>query len=261
MCEVSYRPLIDDMVWSYSRIKTFDDCPYRFYLRYIDRCKEKDMFYASYGSFMHKLIEKYYKQELSKDEMVTEFLLGFSSKVKGDRPAPNTVDKYIKCGVDYLTSFKPFPFEMIDVEMRTEFEINGLKFIGYIDYLGEKDGDLYIVDNKSRDLKPRSKRKTPTLKDQELDSMLKQLYLYSAGVKEKYGKFPKSLCFNCFKSGVFIEEPFNEQAYDDTIDWALRSIETIKSTTDFYPLIDYFGCTHICGVCDDCIYSPANNRK
>jgi len=27
--DVSYLPLIEDMVWSYSRIKTFEDCPYR----------------------------------------------------------------------------------------------------------------------------------------------------------------------------------------------------------------------------------------
>lgn len=28
MGEVNYAPLIDDMVWSYSRIKAFEDCPY-----------------------------------------------------------------------------------------------------------------------------------------------------------------------------------------------------------------------------------------
>ena len=37
--------------------------------------------------------------------------------------------------------------------------------------MGEEDGYLVIVDNKSRDLKQRSKREKPTLKDKELDSM------------------------------------------------------------------------------------------
>ena len=50
MGEVNYAPLIDDMVWSYSRIKAFEDCPYRWYLKYIKKFHGKDMFFSSYGS-------------------------------------------------------------------------------------------------------------------------------------------------------------------------------------------------------------------
>lgn len=109
MGEVSYLPLIENMVWSYSRIESFDDCPYRFFLKYISKCEETDKFYASYGSFMHKLIEKYYIGELSKDEMLTEFLTGFSDNVRGLRPQRSTVEKYIKCGVEYLQGFSSSP--------------------------------------------------------------------------------------------------------------------------------------------------------
>ena len=60
MGEISYAPLIEDMVWSYSRIKAFDDCPYRWYLKYIRHLHGKDMFFSDYGSFVHKLIELYF---------------------------------------------------------------------------------------------------------------------------------------------------------------------------------------------------------
>lgn len=254
MGEVSYLPLIEDMVWSYSRIESFNDCPYRFFLKYISKCKDADKFYASYGSFMHKLIENYYRGILSKDEMLTEFLTGFSKNVKGTRPQESTVQKYIRCGVEYLKGFQPFKYPMVEVEKRVEFEIEGLKFVGYIDYLGEENGEYYIIDNKSRDLKPRSNRDKPTVKDKELDSMLKQLYIYSVAVKQEYGKFPKALCFNCFKSGVFIEEPFREEAYNEAISWVKRSVADIKSTDDFYPNREFFSCFYICGVSDDCVY-------
>lgn len=254
MGEVSYLPLIEDMVWSYSRIESFNDCPYRFFLKYISKCKDADKFYASYGSFMHKLIENYYRGILSKDEMLTEFLTGFSKNVKGTRPQESTVQKYIRCGVEYLKGFQPFKYQMVEVEKRVEFEIEGLKFVGYIDYLGEENGEYYIIDNKSRDLKPRSNREKPTVKDKELDSMLKQLYIYSAAVKQEYGKFPKALCFNCFKSGVFIEELFREEAYNEAISWVKRSVADIKSTDDFYPNREFFSCYYICGVSDDCVY-------
>ena len=254
MGETLYRPLIEDMTWSYSRIECFNDCPYRFFLKYIKKCEETPQFYSSYGSFMHKLLEKYYKGELNKEEMQTKFLFDFSKEVQGPRPQESTVRKYIDLGLRYLEQFQPFPFNMIDVEKRVEFKIQGRPFIGFIDYLGEKNGELYIVDNKSRELKPRSKRATPTVKDKELDEMLKQLYIYSAAIKEEYGKFPKSLCFNCFKNQTFIEEPFNMAAYERAIQWALSEIESIEGVEDFYPSIDYFGCYYICGVHDDCCY-------
>ena len=246
--------IADGFVWSYSRIECFCDCPYRFFLKYFAGVKEKPLFYSSYGSFIHKLIEQYYKGALTKDEMVTKFLTDFSKEVRGTRPQESTVTKYIQCGCEYLRSFQPFRFNMIDVEKRVEFNIDGTPFVGFIDYLGEEDGEFVIVDNKSRDLKPRSKRAKPTLKDQELDSMLKQLYIYSAAVKQEYGKFPKLLCFNCFRTGTFIEEPFNEDAYNAAIEWAKKQVEDIKDADDFYPQIDYFSCNFICGVDEECEY-------
>ena len=241
-------------MWSYSRIKCFEDCPYRFYLKYISGCKDVPQFYASYGSFMHKIIEEFYRGKLTKEEMLTKFLFDFHTEVQGERPKESTVSKYIQCGVEYLRGFSPFPYKMIDVEKKVEFEIGGRKFIGFIDYLGEKDGEYYIVDNKSRELKPRSKRAKPTVKDQELGEMLKQLYLYAAAVKQEYGKFPKALCFNCFKNGVFIEEPFSEKVFSETIEWFLKTIDNIADENDFLPYLDYFSCKNICGVKDECCY-------
>ena len=109
---ISYKPLIDDMTWSYSRIEAFNDCPYRFFLRYIKRFKEDDKFYSSYGSFIHKILERYYKGELTKDEMLTTFLLDFKKEVRGIRPKESTVQKYINAGCEYLKSFSPFPYKL-----------------------------------------------------------------------------------------------------------------------------------------------------
>lgn len=212
------------------------------------------MFYASYGSFIHKLIENYYRGIISKDEMPLIFLRDFSKEVRGERPASSTVDKYIRNGCEYLNEFKPFRFRMIDVEKKVNFKIGKYPFVGFIDYLGADGDDLVIVDNKSRDLKPRSGRKNPTQKDIELDTMLRQLYIYSSAVKQEYGKFPSLLCFNCFRSGVFIEEPFRKEEYDKAMEWSEKEIGYIADTDEFYPRIDFFSCRYICGVRDECCY-------
>ena len=267
MGDMNYRPIIEDMTWSYSRIGTFDECPYRFFLRYIKHYKDDDKFYASYGSFIHRLIECFYRGLMTKEEMLDEFITGFSTQVKGERPKGSIVESYIKSGVDYLKSFTPFEYNMIDVEKKVEFEIapedgeDGIKMVGYIDFLGEKDGELYIVDNKSRNLKPRSNRKKPTKNDIEIDEMLRQLYLYSAAIKNEYGKFPKALCLNCFRSGTFIVEPFNEEAYNEAIKWATEKVHRIADTDDFYPNWDFFYCSNLCGVSDHCCYHDINRTE
>lgn len=223
-------------------------------MRYIRQCEETPQFYSSYGKFMHKLIEQYYKGEITKEKMCTKFLFDFRKEVQGIRPPESTVQKYIERGLEYLKGFTPLPYKVLGVEKKVEFDIDGIPFVGFIDYIGEDNGDIYIVDNKSRELKPRSGRKQPTLKDKELDEMLRQLYIYSAAVKQEYGKFPKSLCFNCFKSGTFIEEPFNEEAYNETIEWVKKSIEDIKDADDFYPNVEFFSCYYICPYTDECCY-------
>ena len=113
---------------------------------------------------------------------------------------------------------------------------------------------MYVVDNKSRVLKPRSKRAKPTKTDEELDSYLIQLYLYSAAVEQEYGKLPKSLCFNCFRTPIFIEEPFKEEAYAASKLWLSDKVEAIKRETDFRPNMEFFKCKHLCEMQDFCEY-------
>ena len=263
MGEVSYKPLIDDMVWSFSRIEAYESCPHRWYLRYIRKCPERDKFYASYGSFMHKLIEKYYNGELTKDEMLMVFLRDFKKEVRGFRPKESTLTKFINGAVEYLKNFKPFPYKLVEVEKKVEFEIEGNKFVGYIDFLGmdESDGEFVIIDNKSRDLKPRSTRAKPTVKDKELDEILRQLYIYCIAVEQEYGKLPKALCINCFRTGTFIQEPFKMEAYEEAKKWALEKIAEIGDDTDFDPNPNVFSCFWICGVSDNCEFDNSGWKR
>lgn len=252
MGEVIYKPLIEDMTWSFSRVEAYDDCPYRWYLRYICRCEEKDQFYSSYGSFMHKLLEEFYKGSIPKEELPLLFLKNFRNEVRGIRPKSQIVESYIQSGKQFLETFTPFPYNPLAIEERVNFEIDGIPFTGFIDYLGEYNGDYIIIDHKSRSLKPRSGKKTPTAKDKELDEMLKQLYLYAGAVKQIYGKFPKYLCFNCFRNGMFICEPFNEETYHETVNWVKERIAEIENSEEFTPHEDFFSCFYLCGVNEFC---------
>lgn len=254
MGDISYRPLIEEMTWSYSRISSFEACPYAWFMKYILEEEERPTFYASYGKFIHSLIERCCRGDLTREELPTAFLLGFSSEVQGERPNSEIVRKYISLGTEYFRSFDGFPYAMKGVEEELFFDAGGLHFHAFLDFVGERDGKLIVLDHKSRDLKPRSNRKKPTVKDQELDDMLRQLYLYAYGVKQKYGEFPSLLCFNCFKNRQLIEEPFSETACAEALDWAKRTTEEIADEEDFRPYMDFFHCKYLCGFHDSCCY-------
>lgn len=211
------------------------------------------MFFASYGSFMHKLIERYYTGKLERKDLPLEFYINFQNEVKGVRPSANIASNYISKAIKYLNNFEVFPFGTIGVEKRYEFMLGERNFQGIIDYVGTaNNGDIVIIDNKSRDLQPRSGKKKPTKNDELLDSMLRQLYIYSVPVEAEFGRYPESLCFNCFKAGFFIKEPFNPEAMRESVEWALRTIEEIENEEYFDADPDMFKCRWLCGVQDEC---------
>lgn len=117
-----------------------------------------------------------------------------------------------------------------------------------------------ILDNKSRDLKPRSLRKKPTKSDGELDSYLRQLYLYSVPIKDLFDTYPDRLEFNCFRTGQLISEPFQEKALGTTKEWALQTIEKITENDDWSPQMDYWKCRYLCDLNQHCEYYQMNRR-
>lgn len=257
MGDISYEPLIRDMTWSYSRVKAFDDCPYRWYLKYIryPHADGKRLFFSDYGKFMHELLESYYKGGRTPDDLLYIYLTEFRQRVNPPAPGKKVFENYFTDGADCLRGLRQPEQTVLAVEEKVEFSIKDTPFVAYIDLVTEDaGGSISLTDNKSRALKPRSGRGKPTKADDELDEYLKQLYLYSAAVKKKYGRLPDKLCFNCFRTGTLIEEPFGNEAYNAALSWFLRRIEDIAAEQDFTPDIEYFKCRYLCGMQDRCEY-------
>ncbi len=288
------------MTWSSSRFKAVHDCPYRWFLKYvqpkllirrvfggqypsagdvaaayvrdeIDRedtgllhnylgVKRKELFFSSYGTFMHKLIELYYRGEKSPPELCDIYLREFLQSVRGSPPNETVFANYFRNGLAYLRSFQPFPYRTIAVEKRFRCNLDGIPLAGCVDYIGKRGGELVIVDHKSKMLRPRGKRAKPTKSDQELDEYLAQLYLYAAAVEEMYGRHPSALCFNCFRASLLIEEPFREKAYDEVRKWFARQVAKIKKESAFAPKPEFFKCRYLCEMQDFCDYCEYSER-
>ena len=73
-------------------------CPYKFFLTYIKRYESEPMFFSSYGSFMHKIIEMYLLGLLKREELPQFYLTNFQNDVQGKAPKPEIFKSYfVRC--------------------------------------------------------------------------------------------------------------------------------------------------------------------
>lgn len=249
-----YSYLISQMTWSFTRLRSFEDCPYRFLLTYIYSEEGTPRFYAEFGALVHQLLADYYSGSVRKELLPSRFISGFFSDVHGNI-SPEIRRKFFAQGLACMQQTGVCPYEIVGIEKQTDFKLDGYPFTGFIDMLLRKpNGELIMVDHKSHPLKPRSKRKKPTKTDKELDAYLRQLYLYSVWVEDVYGKPPAELVFNCYRTNQIIREPFCQDAYEEAKRWALSLIHRIEAADDFPPCINFFSCTHLCRVHEACPY-------
>lgn len=252
------------MVWSYSRLTSFDECPYRWFLSYLYRdefgrpLKKKSGFFAEFGSYIHMIMQMYLDGVLKKSDLSTFYVAHFSSNVRSKAPNQKIHHNYFEQGFRYLDNLSFPKRDILGVEQQVSFEFAGRPWTGFIDLISEEDGKLIITDHKSRTLKPRSNRAFPTKSDLELDSYYKQLYVYSAPVKELYGKYPDALEFNCFRSQTMIQEPFREDKFHRMEQWSQKEIEKIIINDDWGARPDCWRCHYLCDVSGDCEYRNAS---
>lgn len=259
MLDVSLKPIIENMVWSFSRVKAFEFCPYSWYLRYILKYRPKDLFFSSYGSFVHKILEMYYKGELDKSQLLQYYLTNFKENVPA--PAPNTkvFNRYFYDGVEYFKTFEPLEYEPVGIEEKIDGNIDGIRFIGVVDYRSEDDSGIVIIDNKSKALKPRSKKLKPLASDIELDEYQRQLYLYGKILNEQHGRPVSHLGFNCFRcKPPLIMEEFSQERSDRAVQWLKDNVGRIANEENFDPEMDFFKCKNLCDMQEYCEYYNMN---
>ncbi len=260
---------IADMVWSYSRLSTFEQCKYAFYLKYLvandNEYLAEGNYWAEVGSFMHEILERIFKKELSLDDAPTYFIDHYNDFVLY-KTSPTIMKRTYDACLDYLASEDLWwvkECEVLGVELEMHFEVSGFPFVGYIDLLlrNRHTGELILVDHKSAAY-PLSAKGDRVLKNHEksFDSYRKQMYLYCHAIKQKYGQFPAHIVWNHFKAGKMVRIPFNKDEYDEAIRWFSDTIHAIKAEHDYSETQDYFYCHNLCDFRNSCEYKLYSDK-
>jgi len=240
-------------------LRQFETCKYGWLLKYIFEVPQRKLFFSEYGKLMHELIAGVLSGAISWQAAEIQYARRFhdvllSHGSPGGIKAGYFMDglRHLQSGGETLAGLQP-----LAVEPYMEFDVGGHPFCGYIDLVArDAAGAISIIDHKSRALKERGGRRVKS--NALLDEYLRQLYLYSIPVAEQYGP-PGKLMFNCFRSGSLISEPFSQAAFEETIAWALRTIEDILREKDWLPCEDAWKCRYLCDVAGECEYMGSCN--
>lgn len=253
-----YKSELEKMIWSFSRLTTFLKCPYKFYLIYMERCDKQSKFHAEYGSFIHSILEKYFKREFNEQQCLDYYIENFDEEVTA-YIRESTKDKLYMAGIDYFTNleWQYDDYEILEVEKKAEFKVGKFNFVGYIDVLlkNKETGEITILDHKTGEFPIGKKGGVLKAKQEEYDSYKKQLYLYSIYVKDKYGVYPTYIKWNYTRSSDILQLPFILEEFEGIKIWILDSLKLIIKEKNFNPNCNYVNCKMLCDVENECEYN------
>jgi len=158
---------------SYSQIALYNTCPYRYKLRYIYGLEEDIKPHFIFGNIIHKVLELVFKENISLQEIEKIFIEKIRSQ---SYVLKDTYEFYLKRGMKILKNFIKREKESfkgaitLEVEYPVRMRIGNKEFVGIIDRIIKKDGEIYLIDYKTS----RANNEKETIKSAE-----KQLSLYA----------------------------------------------------------------------------------
>ena len=242
--------------YSHSRVSTYENCPYQYKLKYIDRIKVDipTTIEAFMGDIVHQALERLYKdkkyqRKISKSNLIKDYRERWDHDysndiliVKADEGLSS--DNYKKMGEkfisDYYDRMKPFE-EMTILGLETQDRMtlpDGNQWHVRIDKLGcDSEGNYFVCDYKTNS----------RMKDQEEADEDRQLALYSIWVKNKF-KDAKSVKL------IWHMLAFNKDAISERSDKQLEKLQ--KDVCDLIKEIEKAKefPRKISALCDYCVY-------
>ena len=231
-------------IYSHSRLSTFEQCPFKFKLRYIDEVipEVESTIEAHLGGAVHDTLEWMYikvvKENIvpSIDDVVTKYTEFWQESykdeikiVRNNLTAKDYFNKGIKFLIDYYLKHQPFDDGTLELEKRIVVNLDPegkYKIQGFIDRLvhNEETGHFEIHDYKTAN-------RLPTQEKMDQD---RQLALYSIGVKDLYGEDKQiKLTWHYLAHNTKIISKRTDEQLEQLKQDIINLIKEIETTTHF----------------------------
>ena len=227
-------------LYSHSRLGTYENCPFQYKLRYVDKVKPilGNTIESFMGSMVHDALEWLYKlardsNVVSKEALINKYDELWIEKwkddirvVKKELTADNFKETGKTCLEMYYDRYHPFDQALtIGLEERMIIELpEDKKMQGYIDRLDKiADGHVSVHDYKT------SSRVPPQAKaDQD-----RQLGLYALAVHQKYPEIKKiDLVWHYVRFDEEVRSSRTEQQLDIMVENTVNLIKDVETATD-----------------------------
>ena len=167
-------------IWSFSKLSSYHNCAYAWYLTYVLHEKGEDNVYGVLGNSIHDCLESMCKDEMTIEEAKEKFKQDYDMcKFLGmNFPTENTEKKYIY-DIEHAFDFFEKPKGRLEEERYIEFEIENKKFRGYV--------DLIIFDDEKKTIQVLDWKSSSKFSKKDLEShKVFQLILYSMYLEKEY---------------------------------------------------------------------------
>jgi putative RecB family exonuclease len=233
------------VIYSHSRLSTFEQCPFKFKLRYIDEIipEIEASIEIHLGSIVHKTLEWLYTEVKNGNIPTIDKVIYYYAEnwkkdyknnmliVKKQFSVKDYFNKGIRFLVDYYTKHKPFNDGTLETEKKITLNLDGagkFKMRGYIDRLS--------YNTQTQEYSVHDYKTSNNLPTQEKIDSDRQLALYSIAVKELFGREKNVLLvwhYLAHNTRIHLRKT-NEQL-DQLKDKTIELIKKVESTINFPP--------------------------
>jgi len=231
-------------LYSHSKISTFEQCAFKFKLRYIDKVipEIEKTIEAHLGKSVHEALEWLYnimkeaKRTPSLDETIIQYTEAWQKEfsneltiVKKELTHKDYFNKGVQFIIGYYTQHYPFKEKTIECEKKIIISLDEegkYKIQGFIDRLAQnlETGEIEIHDYKTAN-------SLPTKEKIEND---RQLALYSIAIKEEFGNKAVCLIWHYLAHDTKICSRRTDEQLSKLKKETLEIIKKIESTS-FFP--------------------------
>jgi RecB family exonuclease len=180
-------------IYSISRLTSYHNCQYSYYLNYNLKKKGKPNIYSLLGTKVHSILEDLQENKITREEGLSQFqvMLFEATSILGySFPSDKVKENFTKCMEHFFKNYKPIVAESVLMEKEFYTEIAGVVLIGYIDVVARMlDGTIEVIDYKTS-----SKYTGNDLKEHGL-----QLVLYALALEQEYGVKINKVKWNMLK--------------------------------------------------------------
>lgn len=169
--------------FSYSKISSFHNCSYDWYLSYIKKDRGEANVYSVLGSEIHESYELMTQGKRTKKEAIDSFDKAFNECIENGLsfPTEKSGERYYKDIIHAFETFENFEDKEMKQELEFHYTFCGLDFVGYI--------DLVLIDHKDKTLQVLDWKSSSKFSKKDLESCkVFQLILYSMVIKDALGE-------------------------------------------------------------------------